>query len=42
MIIYLDIGYSIDAKGWYVNKKLVKQIVGNRLTYIDGSSILFP
>ena len=42
MTIYLNVGYDIDAKGWYVNKKLVKQVVGGRLTYIDGSSILFP
>ena len=41
MIIYLLIG-SIDIKGWYVNKKLVKQAVNGRLTYFDKTSILYP
>ena len=41
MTIYLLIG-SIDVKGWYVNKKLVKQAYNGRLTYFDKTSILYP
>ena len=43
MIIHLMIG-SIDAKakGWYVNKKLVKQAYNGHLTYFDKTSILYP
>lgn len=42
MIIYLNVEYITDAKSWYVDEKLVKQMVNGRLTYRDGSSILFP
>ena len=41
MTIYLMIGV-IDVKGWFVNKKLVKQAVNGRLTYFDKTSILYP
>lgn len=42
MTIYLNVGYAIDAKGWYVNKKFVKQVVNGRLTYFDKTSMLYP
>lgn len=43
MTIHLMIGV-IDAKvkGWFVNKKLVKQAYNGRLTYFDKTSILYP
>ena len=43
MIIHLMIGViDAEVKGWFVNKKLVKQAVNGRLTYFDKASILYP
>ena len=42
MIIQLLISVNYNTKNWYMNKKLTKQIVNDRLTYTAPSSILDP